>query len=306
MDVSIIIPAFNAQSTLGLTLSALTRQHSVDFEVVIVDDASTDRTSEVAVGFVDRLDLHVHRVSENRGRARARNYGMEKSTGQIILLLDSDIEVDPSYVALHRELHGQQNNVVGIGALRFPPPLTRKALGRYYGSRGPARLKPGQPLPGRYFISGLASFPRSLFNEVGGFNEAFRFYGEDQELGLRFQKAGAHFVYLPEAVGYHHHLRTLPEVVANLEKYGHFGIPIVLKHHPEFASELRLEDLTADVSEYRLKRVFRRLATNSFFYAPLLEFAKLFESCPLPSLLITYLIYCSYRRGFIQQLRSIP
>jgi glycosyltransferase involved in cell wall biosynthesis len=305
MDVSIIIPAYNAASTIGLVLSALAHQDFPDFEVVVVDDSSEDDTTDIAAGFSDQLNLRLLRLSSNAGRAHARNCGVEESMGEIILLLDADIEVVPSYVSMHRDLYESELTVVGVGALKYPPPLARKAMGRYYSRRGAAQLDPGQPLPGRYFISGLASFRRSLFTRVGGFDEAFRFYGEDQELGLRFQKVGAHLLHLPNAVGYHHHLRPFDEILATLDKYGFEGIPLVLERHPEFARDLRLEDLTGNPPMSWFKGAIRRFAVNPLFNAPLAAFVKYFESYPLPSPLLTYLIYSAYRRGYIRYRRSV-
>ena len=301
MQASIVIPAFNASVTLPLVLDALTRQNVNNFEVIVVDDASTDDTSKFASEYAQKLDLKVLRLDENTGRARARNEGIEKSSGDVILLLDSDMEVIPSYVSSHLNLHCQVSRAVGIGAQKYSPHLANKALARYYASRGAARLKPGDPLPGRYFISGLASFSRSLFDEVGGFNSDFRFYGgEDQELGLRFHKAGANLTYLSEAVGYHHHLRRLEDVVSALEEYGRHGVPLVLAKHPEFARELGLDDLTAP-RKFGLS--IHQMITSRIIFSPLLKLATLFETTYLPSPLITYLIYRSYRYGFVRYLQ---
>ncbi len=303
MTASIVIPAYNASATIGLVLAALTRQDFFDFEVILIDDASTDNTVELAAEFSTKLSLNIHRIEENLGRARARNFGVEKSSGEVVLLLDSDIETISNYVSSHLALHERQSRAVGVGALRYPPHLAKKALARYYSSRGGERLKPGEALPGKAFLSCLASFPRSLFDELGGFHAGFRIYGgEDLELGLRFQKSGAALTYLPSAIGYHHHLRTLKEVVRTLAEYGKHGIPQVLDLHPDFAVQMKLDDLHKGT--FNQKRILRTIATSGIFFRPLLEIASAFESNKLPSALLTYLIYCSCRRGYAQSLRS--
>ena len=307
MKASIIIPAYNASATLGIVLQALIQQDFTDFEVIVVDDASTDNTSQIAESFTGALDLRLFRPEENLGRARARNFGVEKSRGEIVLLLDSDIEAVPDYVSAHLALHEEESRAVGVGVLRYPPTLAKKALACYYATRGGARLKPGQPLPGKYFVSCLASFRRTLFDEIGGFHPGFRLYGgEDLELGLRFEKSGARLVYLPGAIGYHHHLRTLKEVVSTLERYGRHGIPLVLDRHPEFAREMALDDVMPGLSGKAniISGILRRLLTSSVFAVPLLEIASRLEAHRLPSGLLTYLHYCAYRRGFIDHLRS--
>ncbi len=297
MKASVIIPAHDAAHTLPLVLKALSLQDESGFEVILVDDASEDNTERVARQHGGSLDLHIYRSAENLGRARARNLGVEKARGEIILLLDSDIETVPQYVSTHLALYRENAQASGVGSLRYPPHLARRALARYYSSRGAARLHPGEPFPGKYFISCLASFPRRIFEEVGGFDPGFRVYGgEDLELGLKLQKRDVHLQYLPQAVGYHHHLRELKEVMRTLEKYGESGLPLVLKLHPEFARELYLEELNAEGRN--LHRWWRDLLCTEFFYRPLLGIASLLQNNWLPAPLLTYLHYRAYRAGF--------
>jgi glycosyltransferase involved in cell wall biosynthesis len=306
MKASVVIPAYNASKTLPIVLRALQNQDFRDFEVILVDDGSTDDTSSVAKRISGHLDLQIIRNSANQGRAKTRNTGVKHARGDIIILLDSDIETVPNYISAHLRLHESSARTIGIGALRYPPHLAKKALARYYSSRGGARLKPGQPLPGKYFVSGLASFPHALFEEVGGFDERFQSYGsEDLELGLRFQAAGAQIHYLPEAIGYHHHLRPLKEVMATLHQYGREGIPVLLEKHPAFASDLRLDDLTGPAKVRSQASLPRRLLTAAALFHPAIEIASLLQNLPLPSLLLTYLHYAAYRRGFLEYLADM-
>ncbi|MCX6641615.1 MAG: glycosyltransferase [bacterium] len=301
MNASIVIPAYNAAGSLPLVLNALCRQDFSDFEVIVVDDASTDSTSTIALEHDGCLDLQVIRSAENIGRARARNLGVEKARGEIIFMLDSDVEVKPDYLSIHLQLHASRERTVGVGVLCYPPELAKRALARYYPRRGGAKLKAGQKMPGKYFISCIASLPRELFNEVGGFNPAFRVYGgEDLELGLRLEASGVFFQFLPAAIGIHHHLRRLNEVVKTIELYGRTGIPLILQHHPKFAADLYLDDLIPGNSRSTMVRLSRRILTSVPVYFPLFQFARLLEFGWLPSPLLTYLHYRSFRKGFEQ------
>ncbi|RJP76913.1 MAG: glycosyltransferase [Candidatus Zixiibacteriota bacterium] len=305
MHLSVVIPAWNASSTLPLVLESLLRQDRSDFEVLVVDDASTDDTAAVAHRFESRLNLTLHRSPDNLGRACARNRGVELSTGEVVLLLDSDFEVVPGYVSAHRTLHERQERAVGIGVLRYPAYLAHHALARYYRTRGGAKLPPGQPLPGKYFISCLASFRRTDFEAAGQFEPRFHVWGgEDLELGLRLEKIGCRFEYLPGAVGYHHHLRSLKTAMATQESYGREGLPLILEQHPEFMADLYLEDLTGPATRPPPAFV-RRLLTSEILHRPLLEIAALLEKGRLPSPLLTYLHYCAYRKGYIRYKRGL-
>ena len=88
-DLSVIVPARNAEATLGRALSAWKRQGRRDHELIVVDDASTDGTAEVAARFADR----VLKLAERRGPAAARNAGARVSRGDILLFVDADVRV---------------------------------------------------------------------------------------------------------------------------------------------------------------------------------------------------------------------
>jgi glycosyltransferase involved in cell wall biosynthesis len=300
---SVIIPAYNAERTLPLVLNSLILQDFSNFEVILVDDASQDQTANIAHEFASQLSLQIIQNRENQGRARARNLGIQKACGDILILLDSDIEVKPNFLSLHLSVHDQAKRVVGIGVMAYPPDLADRALARYYSQRGAAKLKPGQSVPGKYFISCNASLPRSLFNEVGGFDQDFRVYGgEDLEMGLRLEKNGARFEVLREAIGIHHHLRPLSQVIETVTTYGRTGLPLVLSHHPEFSRDVYLNDLYPKRSFYTSKSLIRRILTAGIIFYPLLWMALIFESIWLPAPLITYLHYRSFRFGLIQYL----
>jgi glycosyltransferase involved in cell wall biosynthesis len=299
MKASVVIPAYNAAATLPLVLEALTRQDTSDFDVVVVDDASTDGTGRTAKAHGGGLDLLVLRCPENLGRAKARHFGIDNSQGEVLLLLDADIEPIPEYLATHLSLHAEHPRSVGVGRMRFPSELAGKALARYTMTRGAAKVAAGAALPGKYFISCLASFPRALYEESGGFDLSFRSWGgEDLELGLRFQKIGAHLVNLPGAVGYHHHLRPLPEMLQVLENYGRESIPRILELHPEFAAELYVDDLIASSNATTFTVGLRNLAASELIYHSLARLAGAFSSQWLPAPLLTYLFWAAYRMGY--------
>jgi len=303
MKASVLIPAYNASVTLPLVLKSLNLQDFSDFEVVLMDDGSTDDTSAVAHHHTGRLDLHVHRTAQNLGSGCARNFGAGKTQGEILLLLDSDVEVFPDYISAHLALHHRQPRAVGVGSLEFPYNLARQGLARYYATRGRVKLNNPSLMPGKYFVSTVASVPRSLFDEVGGFDPAFRSYGgDDLELGLRLEKVGAHLEYLPLAKAYHHHLRTIKQMIKAVESYGRGSVPLILERHPEFAREMVLDDMIEPFSRGSLTTLARRVICAGIFFYPLRTLADLLQRGPLPFRLLDYLTWRSYRRGFARSL----
>ena len=96
--VTVVIPAFNAEHTLSETLSSLVAQTHAPFDVVVVDDGSTDRTYDVAASFMTRLaGLKIIRIA-NSGVSRARNTGIEASGGDLVATLDADDLWHPTYL----------------------------------------------------------------------------------------------------------------------------------------------------------------------------------------------------------------
>jgi len=92
---SIVVPTFNREGHLRRSLGSIALQSFRDYEVIVVDNASTDRTVEVALSFRDRFDLTVLVNDSNRERSYSRNRGAEHSAGRFVVFLDSDDELKP-------------------------------------------------------------------------------------------------------------------------------------------------------------------------------------------------------------------
>ncbi len=116
-SISLIMPTFNKSYYLDLTLSALRRADFKDFEVVLVDDGSTDRTPEVAQKHRGHLNLNYLR-QENRGRAAARNTAIKSARGEVSIFIDDDRIAPPNFLDAHWARHSADAGVVTIGPLR--------------------------------------------------------------------------------------------------------------------------------------------------------------------------------------------
>jgi glycosyltransferase involved in cell wall biosynthesis len=103
-SISVIIPTFNRARYLDLTLASYLGQSDRDFEIVIVDDGSTDDTADVVATYRDRVRLgYVHQA--NQGRSRARNAAIEHAQGDLVIFSDDDRIASRSFVAEHRREH---------------------------------------------------------------------------------------------------------------------------------------------------------------------------------------------------------
>ncbi|MBN2053655.1 glycosyltransferase family 2 protein, partial [bacterium] len=94
MRVSVIIPAFNGERTIGNTLESLVAERDSETEVVVIDDASEDRTGRIAAEF----DILYHRLTVRSGPSVARNRGARLAQGDILLFIDADVMVQPGWL----------------------------------------------------------------------------------------------------------------------------------------------------------------------------------------------------------------
>lgn len=289
-SISLIIPTYAEPERVRAALASLATQDfpAAKVEIVVVDDGSPNLEASPLQQAAAPLPLVLVRHVVNQGRARARNAGLRAATKELIVFLDSDMTVAPGFLAAHAAAHQGQTDRVVIGAIRYPPELARTALSRYMESRGVHRLRPGQPVPFKCFVTGNSSVPRELLARAGWFDEDFRDYGgEDLELGYRLQQAGATFAFAAEAVSWHHHLRSLADTCSLMEAYGKGSLPLLLGKHPELGGLLRLDFLSA--CPWELRSLLLRVACWSWVYYPVRLVAAGLDRWWLPALVVDYL-----------------
>jgi glycosyltransferase involved in cell wall biosynthesis len=245
MELSVVIPTMNKVSLLEQTLAALAAQEmrpQVAWEVVVVNDGSTDETGAyletISASF--KVPLVVVTPPENVGRARARNLGARTARGDWIVFLDDDIVAPPGLLLAHLELLEAHPGCGTIGYAVTEPGMVDGAHFHYLDSRGVARLDPG-PAPGRFFVTQNAAVPRQAFLGVGGFDEEFSAYGfEDMEVAFRLEDAGVRFQALVWPVPRHVHHHTLQQYLDKKVVCGQGSLPHLARLHPHRIREMRL------------------------------------------------------------------
>ncbi|ACD84119.1 glycosyltransferase family 2 protein [Candidatus Methylacidiphilum infernorum] len=200
--LSVIIPTFNRSFYLRAVLDALVQQDldSSLFELIVVDDGSSDDTPEVAQAFSSGLALRYVR-RENAGQASARNLGIYLSRGEILVFLDDDDIPSRSLLSEHLKIHEQfpDPRVAVLAYTELSESLKTDPLLAYVTTEGgqyfsyPA-LSEGGIYDWTTFWSGRISVKRSFLIEGGVFNPIFRFL-EDVELGWRLSKLGLKVVF---------------------------------------------------------------------------------------------------------------
>lgn len=209
LNASICTPSYNRRDLLLTTLRSLDRQ-TVDpdrFEVVVVDDGSTDGTVETLADLSTRYRLRWV-TQQNAGPAAATNAAAELAEHDVLIFLDADQICDPEMVATHLETHEREGNVFVQGLFPLAEGYRSRASSLLYEK---SLLDALAPLDRRHPLSphmwsAQVSVRRSAWEEVGGFDTSFRAYGgEDTDFGLRIAALGIPFVFEPRALSYHLH-----------------------------------------------------------------------------------------------------
>lgn len=225
-NVTVIIPALNAEASLPTQLDALARQEGVDgFEVLVCDNGSTDGTREVALSYRDRLPgLRVVDASSRRGASHARNRGIVEASGDVLAFCDADDMVAVGWVAAFAAATRPGLIVRGYMDMRT---FNRPA---WYGN-GSGIEKDFGPQRGYLPGIGAGNFAISAADAraIGGFDESYVYGVEDFDFAWRAQQAGLTMIATPAVL--HCRLRgTARGVFRQYRNYGRGGIQLVVVH----------------------------------------------------------------------------
>ena len=258
MFFSVVIPTYNRKPILEKCLRALEQQQFdagaiAGYEVVVVDDGSTD-------GTVDWLQTNASNFphvrlfqQDHQGPAAARNLGVEKASGDTIIFIDSDLVVTEVFLQAHTDgLQSGQRSVVSSqqsletqnapsahSSPLTPLPSPVFTYGRVINTANfddptaePYKIT---DFSAAYFATGNVAIARVWLEKAGLFDTRFQLYGwEDLELGVRLKQLGLTLIKCPDAVGYHWHppfaLSQLPNLIDKEIERGKMGVLFYQKH----------------------------------------------------------------------------
>jgi glycosyltransferase involved in cell wall biosynthesis len=233
--VSVVVPAYNAAGHLTGCLQGVLAQEYPDFEVIVVDDASTDKTPEIV-----RSHEGARLVSAplNLGPGAARNRGVAASRGALVVFLDSDSIVDDRlWLAKHVAAHASPEPVLlGGGVAGVGRGLVARADSYCHWSTNIPGARPtvttAAPRPGRvsrHLVTNNMSVRRSTFDLVGPFDERFR-TGEDVDFCERALRRGIPLRLEPTILVRHRDRERLTDFLRCFVRTGKDRIPVREKH----------------------------------------------------------------------------
>jgi glycosyltransferase involved in cell wall biosynthesis len=204
-DVSILLPCFNAGDTLQEALDSLLAQTYPDFEIICINDGSTDNTFEVLESYA-RKDPRIQILDEShQGVIGAANCGLEVCQGEIIIRMDADDRCHPERVGKQRDLLNSQPDLAVVSCLveGFPSQSVGEGFQLYYDWLN--GLITHEDITREIFVESpianpSAAFRRSWIQKLGGYLD--QGWPEDYDLWLRFYLAGAQFAKVPEVLFY--------------------------------------------------------------------------------------------------------
>jgi glycosyltransferase involved in cell wall biosynthesis len=240
LTATVVIATYNRGKLLARLLQNLADQDLRDpqtgrpgFDVVLVDDGSREPAREVLAGesFPFRIELL---EQANAGQAAARDRGIRAASGDVIVIIDDDMEIPPGFLSAHLARH-QAGATLVLGSIRHPPdpdstfPLFVRFLAWKLEQQQEA-MRQGERPRGASLCTGNVSFRRADYLAVGGFDRALK-QSEDRDLGIRLELGGAKIVFGEDAYTLHHSDHTsLEKHLGRAFRYGIYDSRIADKY----------------------------------------------------------------------------
>lgn len=215
MKISVIIPAYNAERDLPITLEHLFKSEYDDFEVIVVDDASCDQTAEAAL----RFPVVLKQLDVNGGAGHARNIGSRIATGEILFFIDADVWVKSDTLALINktfETHDEIAAVVGAYSPEQPVANFFSHFQNFYTFYNHDKCSEVDQGYISWFWTACGAITKNVFEEMDGFREIYTgASAEDMDLGYRMSDKGYKILLNKEIEVTHSHHHSFRSILRN-------------------------------------------------------------------------------------------
>jgi O-antigen biosynthesis protein len=224
-SISVVVCSYNGARTLQACLTSLLQMDYPDYEVILVDDGSTDNTQEIAAEFPKVRNIR----QENLGLSFARNVGMKAARGSIVAYTDSDCMADKDW--LYYLVAGfEQDDFVSVGGPNISPPAQSWA-------QACVAASPGQPShvlitdsEAEHIPGCNMAFYKWALESIGGFDPEYRKAGDDVDVCWRLMAQGHRIGFSPSAVVWHHRRFSIRAYFKQQEGYGEAEALLRFKH----------------------------------------------------------------------------
>jgi glycosyltransferase involved in cell wall biosynthesis len=272
--ISIIIPVYNKEKTIRKCLDSLLNQsYSKEYEIIVVDDGSNDRTKEIVEKF-ERVKLL---KQEHKGPASARNLGAKQAKGEIILFTDADCIADKHWA---KEMVKPFENPEIVGVQGRYETKQKELIARFSQLEIEDRYERMKTFETIDFIGSYsAGYRKGVFLKSGGFDESFPIAsGEDPELSFRLSKEYK-MVFNPNAKVYHEHPNTLGKYLKQKFWRAYWRV-LLYRKHPR---KIRRESYTPQILKIQI---------GLFYLMILLLILSLFSTNSIYVFLSLFILLC--------------
>jgi len=243
MRLTVIVPTYNRSDLLARSLRGLLKQTlpAGEYEIVVVDDGSTDDTPAVVAAVGGTEERLRYFRQDNKGPAAARNLGVLSARGPIVLFTGDDCLPDARLLEEHLKAHDEAGDVGVVGLVTWHPDIGVTPFMRYL-ETGPqfgfSKITDPDDVAIWHFYTSNCSVQRHWIEQAGGFDEDFKHAAfEDMELAYRMKHRGLRIIYRPLARTYHFHPITFEQHVARQRITGK-SAALFYRKHPELAVDI--------------------------------------------------------------------
>jgi GT2 family glycosyltransferase/glycosyltransferase involved in cell wall biosynthesis len=252
LRVSVIIPTYNRRDMLLKCLRALDRQTILpqEYEVIVIDDGSTDGTGEMLAGQSFRFALHYHR-QQNQGPGVARNDGVQRAAGELVLFIGDDIIADERMLEAHLVAHAGRSDpgAAVLGHIDWPADMPRTAVMDFVCGDSSLQFAythiPKLPkLDFRFFYTSNVSVRREFMTAAAAdnvrFDPDFTYAAfEDSELAYRLERRGLDLRYCADALAWHEHRMDVDGFARREYLAGRMAV-VFYRKHPAMDEQLQV------------------------------------------------------------------
>lgn len=285
--ISIIIPSFNGGGKLDVCLNSLNKQTVTGFEIIVVLDGSTDNSKNIIEKYQNSIQFKIKIIEQhNQGRAKSRNNGVQRSSGDLIVFLDDDMIAEPGFIEKHYYYHSNNNGILIGSGYREENAAQNKFskfiihVERNWKLHSINRGK--VDLDHFNFTACNMSISKKTFEDLSGFDERLK-DSEDFDFGMRALKKNITVFYDISIAAFHNDWPKINDFIIRNNQYN-IGKKELVKYHPEYIAYLpELSKKSPPKLKRWLLQFFKTVFSNCVIHeSPILNY--------LP-LKITFLIY---------------
>jgi GT2 family glycosyltransferase len=308
--VSVVVCVYNGERTIDSCLASLEKLNYPNYEVIAVNDGSTDGTRRIAESYP-----YIHLINqENQGLSAARNVGMRVATGEIIAFTDADCMADPDWLT-YLVARFQSSDFGAVGGPNLPPPDDSLVASCVAVSPGaPTHIllddEVAEHIPGCNM-----AFRREALEAITGFDPIFRAAGDDVDLCWRLQNKGYKIGFSPAAVVWHFRRNTVRDYLKQQRGYGKAETLLFFKHPCRFnvlGQSRWFGRIYGDLSSYlssRQPRIYSGVFGRGLFQTLYQPPPSIISCLPLSlewNLISIFLLVCAFVFGGFFWLGTAP